>query len=387
MKKVGILSMQRIVNYGSFMQAFALKNMIENEGCSVQFVDYKVEPCLVEPSPARKEKSLTKGQLIAAKVRWHIMHAVRTLRGNEVVYSDECIRDMNNKYDEFKAAYNEKYLRILGISNERNERPSLDTLVIGSDEVFNCLQTNPDVGYSKELFGYSNNAQRLISYAASFGNTTSEGLEKYSIDTQIKQMLGNFDSISVRDTNSGKIVKQLTGCEPEYNLDPVLMYDFTSHIPKIDTPDNYIVVYAYKSRISLQEAREIRMTARKMNKKLICIGGPQYFCDDYIACDPFTVLAYFKGADYIITDTFHGSIFSVICNKKFAVLIRKSIDGKYGNEEKIGDLLRRLKLEKQTVPSLDSLRSVLEQDIDYETTNRIISEERVKAREYLKNNL
>ena len=78
-------------------------------------------------------------------------------------------------YDSFNLFienYQSKYLPLLGISELRNEKPSVDALVIGSDEVFNCLQTNPKVGYSKELFGYHANTDKIISYAASFGNTT-----------------------------------------------------------------------------------------------------------------------------------------------------------------------------------------------------------------------
>ena len=60
MKKVGIISMQRIRNYGSFMQAYGLKSMIEDLGHSVEFVDYTVEPCLVSDESARNNnKSLT----------------------------------------------------------------------------------------------------------------------------------------------------------------------------------------------------------------------------------------------------------------------------------------------------------------------------------------
>ena len=48
MKKVGILSMQRIANYGSFLQAYGLKSILEELGCQVQFVDYRIGTCLVE---------------------------------------------------------------------------------------------------------------------------------------------------------------------------------------------------------------------------------------------------------------------------------------------------------------------------------------------------
>ena len=66
---------------------------------------------------------------------------------------------------------------LLGITDEMNYNPTVDCLVIGSDEVFNCIQKNSNVGYSPELFGKNNHAKKLITYAASFGNTTLEKLE------------------------------------------------------------------------------------------------------------------------------------------------------------------------------------------------------------------
>lgn len=68
---------------------------------------------------------------------------------------------------------------MLGVTEEMNYNPELDCLVIGSDEVFNCIQKNSNVGYSPELFGKDNRAKKLITYAASFGNTTLEKLDRY----------------------------------------------------------------------------------------------------------------------------------------------------------------------------------------------------------------
>ena len=73
--------------------------------------------------------------------------------------------------------FRELYFPMLGMSEVRNPRAKEDVIVIGSDEVFNCLQTNPDVGYSRQLFGKDANADKIMTYAASFGTTTVEVLE------------------------------------------------------------------------------------------------------------------------------------------------------------------------------------------------------------------
>ena len=78
--------------------------------------------------------------------------------------------------------------------------------------------------------------------------------------------------------------------------------------------------------------------------KVYAIGGIQKCADRFVDCSPFEVLAYFRNAEEVITDTFHGSIFSVITHRPFTTLIRKSVGNSYGNEEKLSDLLERLDL-------------------------------------------
>ena len=376
MKKVGIISMQRIRNYGSFMQAYGLKSMIEDLGHSVEFVDYTVEPCLVSDESARKNnKSLTE----VLKKIYHLFIPVK---------KDEKMIDYEQKKEAFKTRYDGEFMELLGVGSEKKYRTAVDTLVIGSDEVFNCMQSNPDVGYSRELFGYNNNADKVITYAASFGNTTIEKISEYGKTQEIKELLGKIDTISVRDTNSGKIVHELLNKEPVYNLDPVLMYDFSKLIDcsKVKHRD-YIIVYGYENRINDEEAAIIRKFADKNSKRLISISGYQWFCDEHLVLNPFEVLAYFKMADYIITDTFHGSIFSIINNKKFATIIRKSQGNSYGNEEKISDLLMRLGLTDRTLDNMENLENLLTKEIDYNTVNKIIAEQREITKQYLKEHI
>lgn len=84
-----------------------------------------------------------------------------------------------DQHKQFYQNYSGKYLQIIGVSDERRERPDTDVLVIGSDEVFNCVQSNPDVGCSMELFGKDSRAKKNISYAASFGNTGIKELKSF----------------------------------------------------------------------------------------------------------------------------------------------------------------------------------------------------------------
>ena len=261
----------------------------------------------------------------------------------------------------YKQSFSKKYLSLLGITDEMNYNPKLDCLVIGSDEVFNCIQKNANVGYSLELFVKNNNEKKLLTYAASLGNTTLDKLKKYKKDDEIAELLRKFDLISVRDANSGKIVEKLTDKVPVYNLDPVLTYDYMNccnKIPDLSINEKYLILYAYSGRISNDEAEWISKYAKKKNLKVYAIGGIQKCADCFIDCSPFEVLSYFENAEEVITDTFHGSIFSVITHRPFTTLVRQSVGNDYGNEEKLSDLLKRLNLENRMTTNVADVASI-----------------------------
>ena len=369
MKKVGIMSMQRIANYGSFLQAYALKQLIEELGHKVEFVDYHVgAPVITENADSKNKvvRKIEKG-LETFRYRAPLAHKLSFIR--------------------YKQSFAQKYMPLLGITDEMNYNPTVDCLVIGSDEVFNCIQKNSNVGYSPELFGKNNHAKKLITYAASFGNTT---LEKYQKAGEVGSLLKEFDAISVRDANSGSIVEQLTGEKTVYNLDPVLTYDYMNccdRIPQIEATEKYLILYAYAGRISNEEADWIAEYAKKKNLKVYAIGGIQKCADRFVDCSPFEVLGYFRNSEEVITDTFHGSIFSVITHRPFTTLIRKSVGNSYGNEEKLSDLLNRLGLTERMTTKIEDTENINEKAIDYAKVDEQLKAHREVAKEYLRKNL
>lgn len=357
--KVGIMSMQRIANYGSFMQAYALKNIIKSLGHDVEFVDYRIG------EPLFKDSALS-GTVTAGNKFFALRFFLKKLLGREIYF-----------YERYK-----KMLPLLGVGLKMNYGAKTDTLVIGSDEVFNCLQTNPDVGFSPELFGKDANARRVITYAASFGHTTKKGLEDAGKYNEVKSYLENISSYSARDANTEEILTSMGIENIQRHLDPVLMYDFEKEIKFKNDVKDYILVYSYAGRISNKdEIDAIKSFAKKQNKKLVSVGFHQPWTDIKLEANPFELLGYIKNADFVVTDTFHGSIFSVITKSKFAVIVRNS------NRQKLTSLLEGLGLTHRIVQSSQLLEECITADIDYNKTFDIIHAERERTRTYLKENL
>ncbi len=368
--KVGIISMQRVVNYGSFLQAYSLKKNIENLGAEAEFIDYHTEPPIVNAQSGiklRNPKEIISKLLPPYGFKKDKMS--RFYRGMWEVEQD----------------YTHKMLPLLNIDEEYHYNTKVDLLVIGSDEVFNCLQTNETVGYSRELFGSNGNYDCLISYAASFGNTNKEGLVKYGIYDEVKEMLLKFRSLSARDKNTYDLLHEMTGGSISKHVDPVFLYDYSTELEQTEVPlDNYIVVYAYDCRIKKEEARAIRKFACAHNKKIVCLCGPQRYLDGYQPLNAFEVLAYFKKADYVITDTFHGTVFSIKFNKNFVTFVRGGHGANYGNSEKLYDLLETFGLKSRCVTDLNKMANILENKPDYQSVNDKIAMEKQRSIEYLK---
>ena len=365
--------MQRIYNYGSSLQAYGLKRLIEGvaDDAEVSFVDYRPGEILVTDGVKRAPTSPLKRA------------ASKVLEYNEVPAP---LRD-KLRFFNHKRSYGKRNFPLLGIPLSPNRDLDLDLQVIGSDEVFNCVQSNTNVGYARDLFGHDSPARRVISYAGSFGNTTLSKIEDFGIRADLESDFANFAAISVRDRNSAQIIEALTGRTPSVNVDPALAYDYMGLEPRIPATrqydGKYLIVYGYSGRLGPQENRQLARYARDNGMKILTFGGVQECGDAFIDCDPFELLAYFRDAEAVITDTFHGTIFSIINNRPFGTIIRPSSGHGYGNEEKLGYLLEIFGLSEQRVSDIAHISDILGRSIDYGSVNETLLRERAKTNEYL----
>lgn len=366
--RVGIMSMQRIVNHGSFMQAFGLKCMLESIGNDITFVDYRPAPCV---PGIRDEHERLKDWFGRRKAD---VKFTRLGRGILVATGIYRLAPMDVEY--------ERCLELLGVDPcKRNIGERVDTLVIGSDEVFNCTQVGPNVGFCRQLLGAGNNCERLISYAGSFGHTTFADLERYDIAEDVASCFGSFDAISVRDANSKYILESLGFRDLHMHLDPVLVSGVEDMSWKpVNTSKRYALVYGYGNRFTAAEGEAIAAIAKSRGVELLAAYGRQSFCDRNIDCGPDEILSYFKGSDFVVTDTFHGSIFSAITHTPFAVVKRSQ------NANKLSDLLERLSLTDRLASTPEQLGLILGRDQSFEEPDRKRAQARCESLAYLREN-
>jgi hypothetical protein len=276
--------------------------------------------------------------------------------------------------------------KYLGVSKKNYWEEDFDTVIIGSDEVFNCTQDAP-WGFSKNLLGEGIKSKKIITYAASCGYTKTVGIEAFGIRSEVSIALRNIQQFSVRDKNTKSFVKTITGQDALLHLDPVFIFDYEPYIRKAKKKNRFLLVYAYPGRISDDGIiKEIKTFAMEENLNIISIAGKQTWCKN-IFINPFQVLDYFKTAAFVVSDTFYGAVISIKYNKQFIQFVCDDDKRGLPNTEKVISLLEQFHLEDRIIRNVNDITFRFENSILYEPINEIIKRETLRSIDYLTANI
>ena len=222
---------------------------------------------------------------------------------------------------------------------------------------------------------------RKISYAASFGKSKLESDEV----NETRRLLKRYDSISLRELSGVEIVDKL-GIENSTNvLDPTLLLsgeDWRKISSRKFTKDRYILIYnlnrnpridAYAKELSIKTGLEVRYLSYQLH---------EFYKNGKMFCNPPVedFLALIDGADYVITDSFHATAFSLNFNKEFVIVY----PGKYST--RLQSILEILGLTNRVAKNERDL-SIVESKIDYNRVNEILAAERKRSLLWLSNAL
>lgn len=367
MKEVCILSMQKVNNFGSLLQAYSLKKLISEMGYNTSFLDIQydideiklinsVDAYAVEMENNNKKNKFKKMD------RYFIRRVIHNIQ----------VKKQTKLFQQFRD-------NILKIENQ--SKKEYDLCVIGSDEVFNCTQ-GKDMPFTSQLFGNVKCAKTVVSYAASCGYTNYDDIPK-EVRSIIQSALRRLKYISVRDINTENFIKHMINVKPEVNFDPVLIGDFDSEMAlySFDAKkyENICIVYAYRNHIyEPSDIKCILQFCKSHKLRLVAVGGHQKWIKEYWIGTPFEMLSLFKQARFIITNTFHGTIFSAKYNGNFAVFVRSA------NKNKLEDLIQRLEIEEHKINDFKKLEDTWTIPDSRLKVAQICSKEREKTILYLK---
>ena len=261
---------------------------------------------------------------------------------------------------------------LIGSKSSQSDR--LDGVIIGSDEVFSL-----HLGPTPELFGYNLPSDNVFSYAGCFGATNLSDVKALNCEKFVREGLNSMRGLSMRDQNSIYITKELTGRDAELVVDPVILYGYTKELEALSNPrlPKYLLVYAYESRLNdPKEYQTIIDYAHNNGMIVVCPGFYHGWADKNINTDPVELLRYFKYAECVVTDTFHGCVMSLITGTDMAVVIRD-------NANKLLNLMNEYHIGDRRIDKSWDLDSIFSKLIDWNDVNDEIINRRAESMTYL----
>lgn len=375
---VGILTFHFSDNYGAALQAYALRRWLMEHGHRATFIDYR--PAHIEhggrlsapTSPARIKANLKVVYLaVSSFIHEHF--------GN---------RSQKEKFVRFR----ERFLDIASGSSVTDNGASLaaaqsfDLIVAGSDQIWSPSQ---HFGFDPNYFlaFASLSRARKISYAASFGRDRVSSSEA----AQLPRLLHNFDAISVREASGVALVEGAIGQRPANVPDPTLLHNSYSELTdRAPTGQDGPYIFCY----GLRSPDNIRPTADLMARQLGCpILSPHNPHRRWVEIgstvypDPGEWVALLKNARFVVTNSFHGTVFSLLFRKPFIVA---GLTGERASANaRALNLLRAVGLENRFTPSFSAqnVEALMASDIDWAAVDQRLADLRQTGNEFLSQQL
>lgn len=341
--KCGIVTVYNSVNSGSFLQAYAMEQTLKKYGQKAAFVCQNFG----DHSSSRRNyfklvmKAVLKGNIAGARCQ----QARRRI---------------------FRQAISEQ-LQIAPISEKK------DCYVLGSDVIWD-LKVPFFRNHTDFFWGTRFENAKIISYAPSVGFAKEEDLEKYPL---IRQALNRMSAVSVRDLPSKELLQPYCDHEIQIVCDPTYLLvkeEYDAIAKPTDLKDFLFIYYYGKMPTDYREA--IQAFAKEKGLKTVTFGGVNRWCDISLAYDPLLFLSIYDKAEYIITNTFHGTVFATIYEKRFAVI--------KNDKPKVLDVLQMCSLSDKMTNGSEDICAILESDFDYDVIRQKILTEREKGLQYLK---
>lgn len=343
--KIGLFTWFKNGNYGTILQAYALKNVL-GSFYDCEIVNYKGENSKYKFKDLFDKRSR---KLVIARVEEKLAELL--LKKTYSIPHNEKVRKFSTFIDDYLEV-DHNY-----ITKVELEKLQYKYYVCGSDQIWNPCH------FDSTFFLDFVKSGKKIAYAPSFG---VYGLDDYPKEKElIKKYLKSFDTISVREVTGQSIIEKLVGEKVPLCLDPTLLlskndWDTFSSNSEYSFPDKYI--YCLFLGNYKQHMRKVNKIADILELKsyLHCYNLIDYFGKEYKFKDlsPVDFVSAIKNASFVCTDSFHATVFAILFHKPFICYKRFSEKEKFSQNSRIENLLQltgfsdRLGLESKSVSEL-----------------------------------
>lgn len=368
-KKIGIITFHASHNCGSMLQAYALQTVLTKKfNCEVEIIDYanRGSRNLYGVFDFRLKKSAIKSNLTT------ILHY-------------PTIKKYHKDYQDF---FN-KHLKKTSQSFTKKELAQLedryDIVIAGGDQVWNTLCPDADTAYFLDFVKKA----KKVAYSPSLGGNN---INKASNPTIYSNLIKDFDCLSVREPNGQKWIKELTGLEVPIIADPTLLLTKDEWLSQFDLPvidEPFIFNYAFfhnrpNANLAIQRiSEELKLPVYVLDSKSwAAYRLDKYGIKKFGMTGPLAFLALMANAQMVLTQSFHGTLFSALFHKQFWAYRAPSFQKI--DDDRATAILAQLGLSDR-YQVIDDLPNIdYKKQIDYSLTDEYISNLRNKAFDYIK---
>lgn len=373
--KIGIITQPLRNNYGGLLQNYALQQVLKKLGHDVITLDQTSAP-------------ISRIRIIASFVKTFILKLLG--RGAKRKYYFEL--------DEKQKAYISKHTKYFVYKYINHTQPmyktedfrsycihnQIDGLIAGSDQVWRPMYNN---NIYRSFFDFADGLRiKRYSYAASFGVDFWEFTEKQTLGC--KKLVELFDAISVREESGVDLCETYFNRKAEYVLDPTMLLDkedYEELVKKENEPISSGNLFTYildeseeKTNIINQVAKSLDLVPFTVMPKSRANRRTIKQIDDCVFPPVTKWLRAFMDAKFVVCDSFHGAVFSIIFNKPFIII---------GNIERglarFSSLLKTYGLEDRIITEKENNLSVINKNIDWKSINSIRHSLKEKSYTYL----
>ena len=355
--KIEIITMHGVQNYGSALQAFATKKLLEKHHCQVVFIDYVQKHLL----PENIVGTWAKGNPLKA-----IAIFPTTVKWKKVFY-EFCTQNL----DLTKKRYT-------GIEDFADYQSDADAFCTGSDQVWNSIW-NRGIDYPLYLSFIPKNKYKFA-LSASFGQ---EWLSEEEVSLT-KPYIDQYKRIAVREVSGLDILSKQYGYKNAIQLcDPTISLsgdDWRKYSSAKKINGDYILIY------NLNRSKAFDKYAKKLSEltglKLVrfCTRYDQFYrCGKSILVpEVFDFISLIDGAKYVLTDSFHATAFSMNLNTEPICIYPKDFGGR------LDSFLKLVKSEHRHIRNYDDF-DVINRPVDFKVVNQILANERDRINCYVDN--
>ncbi len=366
--KIGIISIHSAHNYGSVLQAYALQEEIKKFNEDVKIINYR--PNYFDTQYKMFSIKVYKRYKGIINKILHLGWRILKIRSRYIKY---------RKFENYiKNRYNltKKYRTYKELEKANFD---FDIIFCGSDQIWN---TDITEGFDKSFYlGFADKKTIKASYAASVGREKID--LKY--EEEYKKYIGRLDFIALREEESKNIIQEYTEKPITITIDPTLLiekekWNEIASKSKMDIKDKYILVYILEENEEF--VKIVNAISEFLGIRVISPSKKIRFNNEtiYPEVGPEDFVKLFKNAEFVITNSFHGTVFSLIYEKKNCIIPHKKTGARMCN------LMKKAGLEDRIIANYNDLNlKKINKDIEYDRVKENLDAERKIAEDYIRN--